>query len=184
MTFCVMSRDCDRVKNITEQMGVKATVLHAKGLPVLAKRYAKRAGLIIGAVLGAAAVFISSRMIWEIRVEGNENVTDEEVIRIMKGLGISEGSIKNTENLEYIYNSFLLKEKKFVSFAEVAVSAESGQAAARRARGDRGQSTASAALPVFPVVWRRRGGDRLQKLAVHRGRRRGRVCRIDGEARP
>ena len=69
MTFCVMSRDCDMVKNITEQMGVKATVLHAKGLPVLAKRYAKRAGLIIGAVLGAAAVFISSRMIWEIRVE-------------------------------------------------------------------------------------------------------------------
>lgn len=112
MTFCVMSRDCDRVKSITEQMGVKATVLYAKGLPVLAKRYAKRAGLIIGAVLGAAAVFISSRMIWEIRVEGNENVTDEEVIRIMKGLGISEGSIKNTENLEYIYNSFLLKEKR------------------------------------------------------------------------
>ena len=50
------------------------------GIPQLWRRYGKRTGLIVGAVIFFIAVFISDWFVWEIKVSGNETLTYDEVL--------------------------------------------------------------------------------------------------------
>ena len=88
------------------------TVEKEIGLPVLARRLKKRAGLYVGGVLALLLAFASSKMIWLVSVEGNQNVESVQIRRQLRSLGIAEGQPKQTNDLEYLYNSFLLNEKR------------------------------------------------------------------------
>ena len=88
------------------------TVEKEIGLPVFARRLKKRAGLYVGGVLALLLAFASSKMIWLVSVEGNQNVESVQIRRQLQSLGIAEGQPKQTNDLEYLYNSFLLNEKR------------------------------------------------------------------------
>lgn len=83
-----------------------------RGLPFLVKRCKKRAGLYAGAVIGAIILTLSSFFIWDLRVEGNTYVDDADIRKTLQSLGIAEGEFKKTDDLEKLYNSFLLAEKR------------------------------------------------------------------------
>lgn len=88
------------------------TVEKESGLPVLARRMKKRAGLYVGGVLALILAFASSKRIWLISIEGNQRVESAQIRRQLQSLGIAEGQPKKTDDLEYLYNSFLLNEKR------------------------------------------------------------------------
>lgn len=92
------------------QNGAKTEVVFRKGLPHFVSKYRKRAGIFIGLVFFAAAVYISSLFVWEISVEGNERVSDEDIKTKLALLGFHEGVIKSRVNLEKLHNDYLVSD--------------------------------------------------------------------------
>lgn len=97
---------------ICSELTAQITVISEKGLPVIFNRIKRRYGLYAGAVLACVIVCFSSVVIWEVRVEGNENVSSIEIERVLRTCGFGEGSIKNRNILEKIYNNYLISEPR------------------------------------------------------------------------
>ncbi len=91
------------------------------GLPELFRASLKRPGIILGTVLFVAVVFMSGQVIWDVRIEGNESVSDEEIIDILKESGISVGSLKSGLDIDRIQNRALILSDK-ISWITVNVT--------------------------------------------------------------
>lgn len=83
--------------------GIPIRILHRGGLPHLLMLYRHRAGLLIGAMLGLAILLASGRILWDIRVSGNESLTTRQVLRELTASGMYIGmplSALNTDRAE------------------------------------------------------------------------------------
>lgn len=114
LRFEVMYRDKNTVWDCVRSISSDAcvTVEKERGFPVLARRCKKRYGLFAGGLAALLLVFISAQMIWQVSVEGNQTVESAQIEKLLKSLGIAEGMPKKTKDLEYLYNTFLLSEKR------------------------------------------------------------------------
>lgn len=114
LRFEIMCRHKQTVLERIAKLSTEAVVSveHESGFPVIIRHIKKRFGLFIGAFWAIIMVFASSKMIWLVSVEGNETVESVEIERLMKTLGIAEGRPKKVKDIEYLYNTFLLTEKR------------------------------------------------------------------------
>ncbi len=95
-----------------EECGGEIKSENQKGLYLQALKYISRPGLLAGGIICILILYLSQLFIWEIRVVGNENIVDEEILYTLEYLGFSEGSIKSKANLDKIRNDFLLCENR------------------------------------------------------------------------
>ena len=79
-----------------EVLGVNACVVARGGLPHRIFRYRRRAGLLIGCLLGFAMIIASSRVLWDIRISGNEHMTVRQVREELATAGIYVGMLLDT----------------------------------------------------------------------------------------
>jgi similar to stage IV sporulation protein len=78
-----------------------------RGLPELLYRYRRRPGLLAGAVIYSLLLFVSSRFIWDIRVQGNDTVPDSEIIGLLGKLGCEVGSYSPAIDYDALCNKYL-----------------------------------------------------------------------------
>ncbi|MGI6202690.1 MAG: sporulation protein YqfD [Eubacteriales bacterium] len=78
-----------------------------KGLPQLLHRYRRRPGLFVGAVMYGVLLFVSSRFIWDIRVQGNDLVPDSEIIGLLGRLGCEVGTYSPAIDYDALCNRYL-----------------------------------------------------------------------------
>lgn len=78
------------------------------GIPsyILSKR--KRVGLLLGFILCIAVIFLSSTIVWEIEVYGNENLSDDYVKSILVNYGLEKGRSINGIDLDKLHHQVLL----------------------------------------------------------------------------
>lgn len=95
---------------IIKKNNANYSVLSQCGIPFIFDKYKKRAGLWLGAVIASLVLVLSSNIIWEVRVSGNSYVSDDDIINNLKSLGVAEGCFIDKDELEYVYNSFLISE--------------------------------------------------------------------------
>lgn len=100
----------DRLSEKASKNGAKAEIISRKGLPHILSKYKKRAGIFLGLVFFVTAVYVSSLFVWEISVEGNEHVSDEDIKAKLALLGFHEGIIKSRVNLEKLHNDYLVSD--------------------------------------------------------------------------
>lgn len=81
-----------------------------RGLPVFIERIRHRTGLAAGIVLSAFLIFASSFFVWEIRVEGNETLSEKEVIEMLEKAGFYEGMLKKTVDVKRVTDRVLINE--------------------------------------------------------------------------
>ena len=81
-----------------------------KGIPMLLKRLLKRPGLLSGALLSVMFVVVSSMFVWEIRVEGNENLSQERVVEMLEKAGFHEGILKRSVDVKKVTDRLLINE--------------------------------------------------------------------------
>ncbi len=62
------------------------------GFPYFLYRYRRRYGLIAGALIFVILTKMSTSYIWDVSVDGNESVSDSEVVNTLEKLGLSVGS--------------------------------------------------------------------------------------------
>lgn len=78
-----------------------------RGLPHLLYRYRRRPGLLAGFIMYGVLLFVSSRFIWDIRVQGNDTVPDSEIIGLLGQLGCEVGSYSPAIDYDALCNRYL-----------------------------------------------------------------------------
>ena len=81
-----------RIRSYAEAQGFPVTVEKTGGLPLLLWQRKKRWGLILGAMLSILLLVVSEQFVWDVRVFGNEQMTEGEVIAELAACGFGEGS--------------------------------------------------------------------------------------------
>ena len=68
-----------RMRGPAKKSGCRIRIIKKSGLGFYLARYRSRNALILGLALFSALILISNLFIWTVRVDGNENMTDEEI---------------------------------------------------------------------------------------------------------
>lgn len=88
--------------------GIDVNFISRKGLPSLIIRYRRRVGLLIGAILGAIIFTMASGVIWDVRIEGADNVNKEKIISALEECGFGIGSKKDGVDTAVLENQMLI----------------------------------------------------------------------------
>lgn len=93
-----------------EISGIKSEKEH--GLPFLIKRYRHRIGIPIGIFIFIFLMKLSTMYVWDVRVAGNEKITDAQIIEALDELGCSIGTYIPSVDFYNICHEFILNNKE------------------------------------------------------------------------
>jgi len=88
---CPMSTS-KKLLRLAEERGIFLTVEKKGGVPMILARRGRRYGLMLGGLCGAILLFLSGRIVWDVRVSGNETLTAEQVLEELRACGFGVGS--------------------------------------------------------------------------------------------
>ena len=80
-----------RFQRYCAEEGIKILCVRRGGIPYALYRYRHRVGLPIGFMIGALILFGSSRLLWDIRISGNEEMTARQVRQELEESGLHVG---------------------------------------------------------------------------------------------
>ena len=109
-----------RISVLCESIGIEIRIDQKAGLPFLLSRLMKRPGLVVGAVLCCFIIILSGRVLWDIRIEGNNTVPDERIMTVLKECGVSVGCDKTELDIDSVENRFLIRSDE-ISWISVNV---------------------------------------------------------------
>ena len=119
---CRVSRQDFRVlRQNGEKLDCEFHVLGREGAPYALGRLRRRQALAAGLLLWGVWLVLSSVLIWDIRITGNEKVPKEEILRSLEKNGVRRGTWGLSVNGEDIRNHMLLDIPE-LSWAAVNVS--------------------------------------------------------------
>ena len=82
------------------------------GLPLLFKRLFHRPGLIVGGILGLLLILLSQSVLWDIRITGNQTVSDRAIRESLSSCGLSVGTPLRGLRADVIENTVLLLDDR------------------------------------------------------------------------
>lgn len=107
---CRLSRrDCGRLRRALKNLDCTMTVVRGEGVPFFLGRFRRRQALVVGLTVCALWVTVGSFFIWDFTVEGNETVTEEEILRALEKNGVGLGTLGLGLDMEDLRNHILLE---------------------------------------------------------------------------
>lgn len=103
------ARDYRRIRPLARKAAVRTTVLKKSGFPFLAAAYRGRAGLAVGAALGAALLVFLSQFLWTIDVVGQEHVSEARLRTLLAESGVKTGALCRGVDAGQVKRDILLK---------------------------------------------------------------------------
>ncbi len=100
-----------------EGAGIRITAVY--GLPRILERLRGRWGIPLGVLLFSLTVYASTRVVWEIRVVGNDDVPESEIVRLLADCGFGVGSRCRGTDCDVLQNEVL---RRTDSLAWIAVN--------------------------------------------------------------
>lgn len=103
VSFEMTSLGAHRLERLCREEGIRLWVIRRGGLPLWVRKYKRRGGMVLGAVLGLLLIWSASRVLWDIRISGNETMTCRAVRAelaesgVYVGMPLSSLDIKKTE---------------------------------------------------------------------------------------
>ena len=91
-----------RLKRICRKSRVKIKIIGKHGLPFFFYRNKKRKAFFLGFFLGLGILFLLSRHIWNIHVEGNVYNSTQTILNYLEELDVSHGVLKKDLDCSYI----------------------------------------------------------------------------------
>ena len=106
---CRLSRkDWHGLRRAAKNLDCELTVVRREGAPYFLVRFRHRTALVTGLVASAMCLFLGSFFIWDFRVEGNETVPTEVILRALEKNGVALGTFGMSLNGEDLRNHVLL----------------------------------------------------------------------------
>ncbi len=99
--FCSTDRECffkislfgcEEVLEYAKEANIELTVERRVGLPFILHRYKNRIGLAVGGLIAMAMVFSSIFFVWDIEITGNNLISKERILSVLKKNGLSVGT--------------------------------------------------------------------------------------------
>lgn len=100
--MCISISSFRRLRPLVRKTRTKAVILERHGLPFILHRYRNRKLFAVGALSGAALLYVLSLFIWNIHVEGNYSLSDEVILAYLDHAGIVHGMAKREVHGEEI----------------------------------------------------------------------------------
>lgn len=108
-TFTTTRRGWKRLRRLTGHIDCDMTAVGWRGTPFFIGRMRRRYGLWIALAAGMAALFYGSFFIWDFSVEGNETVSEQEILRALEACDVRFGTFGYGVNSFQLRNELLLK---------------------------------------------------------------------------
>lgn len=108
-TFTLTRRDWKRLRRLTAKLDCELTPVGWRGTPFFLGRMRHRYGLWI--TLGVCSLLLlwGSFFIWDFEIEGNETVSDQEILRALEKYGVAFGTFGYDVNSFQLRNDLLLE---------------------------------------------------------------------------
>ena len=93
-----------RLRHCARESGMITKIQKRVGFPFFAKKYRHRIGLVVGAVLFVVFTVYFSSIVWVVEVQGNEQITSQQVLSVFSSLGLRAGVSKKNlvpDDLQY-----------------------------------------------------------------------------------
>ena len=81
-----------RLRKAAESQNIPLTLISSHGIPALLVRYRHRYGLFAALLLSVAITVLASGVIWDIRVDGENKLSEREVKEILRECGLELGT--------------------------------------------------------------------------------------------
>ncbi len=109
----ILCRECDYAALSEIAAGANLSFIRVRhsGIPVYYRRYKKRYGIYVGAVILILLLIFSDDFVWRIDIVGNENVSDEKILSSLSELGFCEGVYHRDIDFDVLHNRFLAKSE-------------------------------------------------------------------------
>jgi len=95
LTGYVSASDYCRLRPLAKKTGVHLRLLEKKGLPFKKNKLKKRHGLLVGAGVFVLFIFVMTRFIWTIEVQGNERIPGEVILQALEDAGVRPGVLRS-----------------------------------------------------------------------------------------
>lgn len=154
--------DMKRLLRECERHGIDLKHLRYGGLPIIASRYKNHPGLLLGCVMVIFMIFCFNRLLWDVRVIGNEEMTSSEITDILRSHGVRVGSDKKRINCASIENDILI-ERSDISWISINVQGNIAYVEVRE-----NKSTAAAESKKFANVTAKKSGV-VEYTSIYRG---------------
>lgn len=108
-TFTLTRRDWKRLRKLSKRLDCDMRALGWKGTPFFLGRLRRRYGLWITLGVCSLLLFYSSFFIWDFSIEGNETVSEQEILRALEKCGVRFGSYGYGVNSLQLRNDLMLE---------------------------------------------------------------------------
>jgi similar to stage IV sporulation protein len=83
-------------------------VLSSHGIPSLLVRYRHRYGIALGVFFSLALIFLSGSVVWDIRIDGEDRLSENEVLSALEECGLSLGTPRRSIDIDALENRVLI----------------------------------------------------------------------------
>ncbi len=111
-SLCMSIKGFKYAAKIAYETHTKLSISGKKGFPFFVYKLRFRKGIITGSIIAVIMFLFLTSFVWRIDVEGNDVVTDAEIIDALKASGFKKGSFRYFLDEEDLQNQMLLKIKK------------------------------------------------------------------------
>lgn len=117
---CTPIKAYKNIKKSARNSGMKVKIIRKRGLPFFIKNNRVRAGVIVGLLLVICSLALSTCMLWNIEVRGNEKIKSEVLMESLNNNGVKIGAFKSKLDTIAIQNK-LLDEYKELSWVSINI---------------------------------------------------------------
>ncbi len=101
----------EKFKSVFEDNGIEAEFSKNLGIGAYIARYRHRFGMFFGIFILFLCTYLSSLFVWRIDIEGNADISDEQILDTLEQSGFSLGSFIPTIDYDELHNRFLLNSE-------------------------------------------------------------------------
>ena len=105
----IRSKEFKKLKPIARKTNCKIKIIKKRGLPFIIHRYKKRKIFVIFLIIIAIGIYTSSKYIWNIEVQVEDNLTIENIKEDLENAGLKKGEKKSKIETEKIIQEIRLK---------------------------------------------------------------------------
>jgi similar to stage IV sporulation protein len=119
VTVKIRPRDFKRLRPLVRKTACKVKIMDKRGTPFIILHGWRRKGLVLGIVLFCFFFYFLSLFIWNISIEGNEDISTEEIIAVLDKHEVKNGIRKTEIDLSELERALLLEieELKWVGIS-------------------------------------------------------------------
>ena len=117
---CTSIKAYKNIRKSARNSGMKVKILRKRGFPFLIKNNRARAGVLVGLLLVICSLALSTCMLWNIEITGNEKIKSEILMESLNNNGVIIGVFKSKLDTIEIQNK-LLDEYKDLSWVSINI---------------------------------------------------------------